>query len=153
MATSYGGAGLNLATYGSTSVSNLAQRLSPRTDPPGNLNLAQLFLVWALSSLVLAYLFADHIWDISHSTDPWYSNAVVFILMLGPGIPLGIIPAYLLAGIDRFAHPIARPRWFRRTQYLQGCYYCHRDDVAFDADIYASPGNFVDYVFSQRNDT
>lgn len=143
-----GGGGLAPLLMGGVSKSYLARRLSPRKQPPGDVD-----MLWWLVALILLSiiggLIAEPIWFPQDPTLPF--NIFIFgfmaVVCAVPFFLGGYILALPLAIIFRFSRPNARRRYFDNVSYLSASYYCHRDDVVFDGVNYGAPESYVPFVF------
>jgi hypothetical protein len=143
-----GRAGANFIAGNSTSVSWLAQRLTPRTITPGNISLTTFLLMYFGLAIVIAYFLQDQIADL----DEWWAVAGLTFFLIPVGFVISLIPLFTIIAIYRYSRPVARMKWFNSATHLWNSYYCHRDDIAFDDWWGTAPEAFVTYCFAKRTD-
>ena len=128
---------------------NLAERLTPTTLTPGNTAPEVFWGVLLVGSSIAAAIMRNAVFTTAET--PIYAWVITFLIMFMPGVlvcSLIMLVVFPLYGISR---PKARKLWFAKQNYLYDSWYCFRDDVVFDHNVYGTPESFKHQLFKTNS--
>lgn len=135
--------------YGSINRTRLARRLSPRTIAPGNIEPWVFFLGYLVLSCFSAYVIASIATpQLMAGKDILEAGFIVFLWFF-PGMIVASIVFTIIYLICYATMLGQRKKWMIAAEHLRSSYYCFRDDVVFDEVDWASPEDFVPYLFNK----
>lgn len=146
------GEGAVTTTYfGSSTSSNLAERLTPPGIPSARI------WPWVLCfALIFSLTAPKAAYDAVFTDIGYFSNSVssifsgIFLLFgILIGILLGILFALIMRAIGNATWMApSREAWYPRAERVWSTFYCGRDDTMFDGGFAAPPEAFISHVWS-----
>lgn len=133
----------------SKTINNLAKRLSPHTLTPGNVTASGVMGFFGLFALVFAFTFRQMVFG-NTPNETIGGIVVTTIVFIIPGALASLVVVLLGVIVYRYARPIARRNWRKKATLLYNARYCFRDDVVFDDYQFATPENYLTYLFSNN---